>query len=406
MPSSLTRPPLQRLWFERAATGSGDRAHVLTRSEWDATWALLHDECGDESVAELLATLFDVQDAGGSPGGGAEDDALADASFYDGFVQEGPAAPHTPSTVGHARGESGQIYRDFTAKGGGASALDVTMSAGGGGDAPPLATPFTILRPAELERKKTPPRGGAARGSPGADSATSASLAVTRYRFHMLGRSEWLTNDAAVALYYAMGKALARVQNATAAAAAAASQAGGDSVADSATDAPAHAQPTISVDDDADDPEGEQPVLSVDALIRQLQRARARAQETAAARVEELLANVAELEDELMTAADSKRVLSAEAKVRGGNLCGSFCRCLPRRAAPRPSDVHGRGGGARGEPRPDARGAARQGRARRGAHGGGHSSNVGPGCAPGRARGGGGGARRRARRGCEPAAGG
>jgi hypothetical protein len=54
-------PPLQRLWYERAAAGSGERAHLLSRGDWDGVWGRLHDAYGDESAAELLCTLFDVQ---------------------------------------------------------------------------------------------------------------------------------------------------------------------------------------------------------------------------------------------------------------------------------------------------------------------------------------------------------
>jgi hypothetical protein len=53
---------LQRMWFERAATGDAERAHLLSQDEWETAWGHLHEIFGDESAAELLSALFEVQE--------------------------------------------------------------------------------------------------------------------------------------------------------------------------------------------------------------------------------------------------------------------------------------------------------------------------------------------------------
>lgn len=129
-----------------------------------------------------------------------------------------------------------------------------------------------------------------------------------------------------------MGKALLRVQSRGSAGGArpqlpGSSSSDGESAGDSSGESHPTAHSSLADtslhDDDAVESAGP-PVLSVDALIRQLQRARARAAEAAAARVDGLTANIAELEAELTVAAHAQRALSTEVKVRESGLmmCG------------------------------------------------------------------------------------
>lgn len=195
---------------------------MLSRGGWDAAWGRLYDAYGEESAAGLLCTLFRVQDAGGAgstPGQGspADDDyepapaaAAAASALFASPAGSRDVAPPPFTPLSPPSGRRGGIYGDFTDRGDAAGEED---DGGAVTAAPhPLATPFTILRPSDLRTPPPPPPpqprlfspaagGSVVNDSPdGNASATSATLEVTRFRFHMLGRSEWLTNDAAVAL--------------------------------------------------------------------------------------------------------------------------------------------------------------------------------------------------------------